>query len=502
MIPNEVYEKIFKFLDETDEFDATHCMQILSSLARVCRLFFAICIHRIYRRLEFSGSNLAQSKSPYDDFCGLLLHPNDLNGKPNPHAELATTIASCVKECAFIDWIPGRGSVPSTWVTEFLDRNCRAMRRMPNLVSLRLEETLIMKSLLFTISKLKTTLKTLSIRSCPLEAELTRQQLKDLIDLRLRTIEFFGASSLQPSVLWVGELEVFRTDSWEYGAHFLRRKCCALRVLELHAVEKVDLLFKRLEKCPAIEELVITDISLKLGVLIPTLSPGALLKIHTIHVPPSFLPSFAHRRLRKVVLLGTDLRDFIGYHEGLFHPPLPHLTATDLAPLFQSAAFITELHIPEHVYFVADLCKALKHLEVLVLSYAHPNYPTIPIVARTDLFRDTIHKLCTKWPPAPTLRELRLFFGADAGVDARPFMWDLQLQHQQLTGPVMSTAFPRLTTACVAARFVTWQRADDDTPWRAFVPHEFHGFVKNALASGRTHTDFGGCFEPFEFAYA
>ncbi|KAJ7035973.1 hypothetical protein C8F04DRAFT_1394433 [Mycena alexandri] len=497
-IPHEVYLEIFKYLDQSEELDATHCKRTFSALARVCRFFCAISISRIYRTLEFSG---AHPNRAYSNFCQLLLTQND----SDPDVRFAANIAGFVEECVFTDWMSGRGQ---EWTNEFLDQNAKAMRLMPNIASLRLESTPITKSLLFTISKLKTTLKTVSIHSCPLQAELTKPQRRDLDSLRLHTVEFFGTSALSPDTLRLRDVEVFRTDSWEYGAYFLKRQHPSLRILELHEVKDLHMVFKYLEKWPPppsdpcpLEELIITDIHLQLGADIPILTPAALPNIHTIHIPPSFLPSFSHRRLRKVVLLGSDARDVPGNHgPEIIDPALPYLTAKDMAPLMQSADSLTELHIPQHVYFAFDVCKNLKHLEVLVLAYAHPNYPMIPVISRTELFRDAIHALCTKWGPSSSLRELRLDFGADAGVDARPFMWDLQLQHQQLTGPLISTAFPQLTTAQIAARFVIWQRWDTfGTSWRPFVPHRFREIVRDALARGRPYTDVGGCLEVFDY---
>ncbi|KAJ7930864.1 hypothetical protein B0H13DRAFT_2309164 [Mycena leptocephala] len=374
---------------------------------------------------------------------------------------------------------------------------------MPNVESLRIDSTPITKSLITTISKLNKTLKTLCIRSCTLEGELTKAQLLGLDSLRLRVVEFFGASSvsqsLSPATIRLRDLEIFRTDSWQFGYFFMKRQHPALRVLELHDVEDLPALFKFLSKSPSIRELTIAGIVLQLGGgPIPTLSPTALPHVHTIHIPSSFLPFFSNRSLRSVSLGGVETRDFDG-SDRRQHPTLPQLTVKDVASLMQSATSITELHVPEHVYFVFPVLKNLKNLEVLVLVYDHPNFSTVPVISSTKLFRDAIHALCNKWPasPSPPLRELRLDFGATVAADARPFMWDLQLQLEMLMGP-LSVTFPHLTSASVA-RFVKWQRWDKRSEWRPFVPHGFRDFVKDALARGRPFTDVGDCFAPLDY---
>jgi hypothetical protein len=90
-----------------------------------------------------------------------------------------------------------------------------------------------------------------------------------------------------------------------------------------------------------------------------------------------------------------------------------------------------------------------------------------------------------------------LDFGTSPAADERPFMLDLQLQLEMLEDPLIE-AFPRLTSLSVA-RFIKWQRWDEHSEWRAFVPHRFRDLVRDAIARGRPFTDVGGCLEPFDF---
>ncbi|KAJ6452779.1 hypothetical protein C8R45DRAFT_1040057 [Mycena sanguinolenta] len=495
-IPNEVYLEIYGHFEPSEKASLADCKRVLSKLALVCRFFCFLSVSRIYRSLEFSGRD---SLSAYGGFCKLLLKISDSSAALDPDVRFAVDIAEIVKQCTFKEWLPGADLIP--WADAFLDRDARAVRMMPNVESLHIESTPITKSLLATVSKLNKTLKTLSIRSCTLGEKLTKRQLLGLDALRLRSVEFYGSSSmsLSPSVLRLRDVRTFRTDSWTFGHFFLKRQHPALRVLELHDVEDISALFKFLSKTPSITDLTIASVVRKLGDgTIPSLAPTALPNVDAIHIPASFLAFFAGRPLHKVSLNAVEWREALEIRD---RPTLPLLSARDLMPLIQSTAYITELHIPEHVYMVLPIFKHFQHLELLVLAYDHPNFTANTVISSNDLFRKAIDLLCTKWPvcPSPVLRELRLDFGTSAAADARPFMLNLQLQLGMLTGP-LCTAFPRLTSMS-AARFVNWQRWDAHSEWHAFVPHRFREFVKDALSRGRPFTDVGDCLTPLDYKY-
>ncbi|KAJ7229315.1 hypothetical protein B0H12DRAFT_1147984 [Mycena haematopus] len=478
----EVYLEIYRYFEPSEETDLADSKRVLSNLALVCRFFCAVSISRIYRSLEFSGRD---SRPAHGCFCQMLLRSTDSHAQPlDSDVRFAVDIAQFVKDCTFKDWLPGSGLI--SWASAFLERDARAVRVMPNVESLHIESTPITKSLLATVSKLNKTLRTLTIRSCTLENELSKTQLLGLDSLRLRVVEFYGGSSISPppSALRLRDLETFRTDSWPFGHFFIKRQHPALRVLELHDVQDISALFKFISKSPSITDLTIASVVHKLGAgSMPSLAPAALPNVHNIHIPASFLVREA------LNMTATTIRN---------HPTLPLLTAKELMPLMQSAVSITELHIPHHVYCVLPIFKHFQHLEVLVLAYDHPNFVTDPVVS-DDLFRQAINLLSTKWPSGPSLllRELRLDFGTSAVADARPFMLDLQLQLEMLTGP-LRTAFPRLTSMSFA-RFVKWQRWDAYSEWHAFVPHRFRELVRDALARGRPFTDVGDCLAKLDY---
>ncbi|KAF7377189.1 hypothetical protein MSAN_00138400 [Mycena sanguinolenta] len=429
----------------------------------------------MYRSLEFSGRD---SLSAHGAFCKLLLKSSDSNAALDSDVQSAVDIAKIVNQCTFKEWLPGPDLIP--WADAFLDRDARAVRMMPNVEYLHIDSAPITKSLLATISRLHKTLKTLSIRSCTLDEELTKKQLLGLDSLRLRTVEFYGGSSmsLSPSVFRLRDLETFRTDSWSFD---------------------ISALFKFLSKTPSITDLTIASVVHKLGNgSMPSLAPIDLPNIGAIRIPASFLTFFAGRPLHRVSLTAVEWREALEIRD---HPTLPLLTAGELVPLIKSTASITELHIPQHVYIVLPIFKHFQHLEVLVLVYDHPNFATNTVVSSNDLFREVIDLLCTKWPvcPPPVLQELRLDFGTSAAADARPFMLNLQLQLQMLTGPLCA-AFPRLTSMS-AARFVKWQRWNAHSEWHAFVPHHFRELVKDALSRGRPFTDVGDCLTPLDYKH-
>ncbi|KAJ7193151.1 hypothetical protein GGX14DRAFT_593288 [Mycena pura] len=172
-------------------------------------------------------------------------------------------------------------------------------------------------------------------------------------------------------------------------------------VLELRDVQDLPALFVFLEKCPTLRELIITKIVRQVH-------------IEAITIPPSWLPYFAKRPLRKVSLLGAEARDWQGRDASVdFFPTLRPLTPTALAALTQSTAQITELHVPQHVYFAVPLHKHLARLEVLGLAYRHPNFfqgPAHGHFSEHDL-DGAITAICAEWPSSTPFHELRLDFG-------------------------------------------------------------------------------------------
>lgn len=380
-----MYLEIYRYFEPSEKATRADCKTTLSNLALVCRFFCAVSISRIYRSLEFSGRD---ASSDHGHFCQLMLKSTEPNVKSlGSDVLFAVEIAQFVRECTFKDWLPGSGEI--SWADALLERNARAVRIMPNVESLHIESSPITNSLLATVSKLNKTLTTLSIRDCMLERELTKKQLLGLDSLRLRVVEFHGAStvsqSLSPSTLRLRDVETFRTDSWPFGYFFVKRQHPALRVLELHDVKDIPALFKFLAKCPTITDLTIASIVLKLGEPMSSLVSTALPNVQTIRVPASFLAFFSGRPLQNVSLAGVELRDYVD-RQGPYRPILPLLTIDKLMPLVQSTASITELHIHQHIYVVLPIFKHLKHLEVLVIAYDHLNFSTELDVSSNELF--------------------------------------------------------------------------------------------------------------------
>ncbi|KAJ7461124.1 hypothetical protein FB451DRAFT_1498269 [Mycena latifolia] len=498
LLPTEVYLEIFAYLEPSEEANVADCKRIFSSLALVCRFFCAHSIARIYRSLEFSGRD-ASSGSP--GFCRLLLKGANALGQPRgSYFSFARHVAQSVKECTFRDWI----GIPSA--STFLKNYCKALGQMPNIESVRLESTPITLPLIQAITRFKptsttscvrTSLTTLCIRSCTLDALIPEKDLVDLASLTLTDVAYFTTSSIPPSRIRVRQLEIFRTDSWTFADYFIKRKHPDLQVLELHFVEDVPALFAFLAKCPSIKELAIESIFPQSRDPIPSLTAPGLPHLHTIKILPSLLRYFSKRPLRKISLTGSEMR--FGDDSVPHYPTLPLLTMQDALPLMQSTALVTELHVHQHIYFLFPFHKHFKDLEVLVLAYHHPNFTTIPAIFSAGLFQTAIQSVCTRWPGFPPLREFQMDFGETEAADSRHFMWDLQFQLELISSPLCTT-FPQLTSIAFT-RFIKWQRWDEHAEWRAFVPHRFRSFVRDKLARGTPFTDVGGCLDALDFKY-
>ncbi|KAK7051775.1 RING-type domain-containing protein [Favolaschia claudopus] len=521
-IPHEVYLEIYSYLEPSDKTSPADSMRILSDLARVCRFFSAVSISRIYRSLEFSGQ---QPNTTYGRFCKLLLQSAHSSAEQGEETQFAADIAPFVRECTFRDWSSDRARVP--FASAFLERDARAVRLMPNVETMTIEYTPISRTLLSTAVKAKQTLKTLRLRSCTLDDdELTKSQLIGLSSLTLHTLEFFSSSSsssscFPPSAIPLRNLSTFKTNTWPFGLYFLKRKHPYLRVLELHNIEDVPALINFLNKSPSITDLTIASVQLKLGGGAAgslSLDAMALHDLTALSIPSCLLSAFSAgggRALQKLALTGTETRyfqDAAGVNADILHfPTLPRLTVKDIAFLVPMADSLTELQIPQHVYFALPLFKHFRGLRVLVLVYDHLNFETDSVVETTEQFRDAIIDLCTKWPPpSPSshplpLRELRLEFShspsssSSTSIRANPHLWDLQLQLELLSTPLTQT-FPLLLSARFAA-FVQWQRWDPSagSEWNAYVPWEMRAWVRGELGRGRQYTDVGGVFGELDY---
>ncbi|KAJ7083537.1 hypothetical protein C8R44DRAFT_894425 [Mycena epipterygia] len=505
-IPVELYHEIFKYLQPSEELSAPDSKRVFSKLAPVCRFFCAVSISRIYTSLEFSGTDASPG---FASLCRLLTKGANANANASGQTlasnnRFAVEVAKLVTNCTFKDW------TSISCASLYLKRYSEAISQMPNIESFHLESTPITTPLLRAITKLRTptkipcirtTLTTLSIRSCTFDPDITEKDLGDLSSLKLSNFEYFATSSmlLPPARIHVRQLEIFRTDSWAFSDHFVKRKHPILRILELDAVEDLPALFALLAKCPSITELTIHSIFLKSPDPIPSLPAPALPNIHAIKIPPSLLPYFPKRPLRKVSLVGVETRHLPGSLR--YNPVLPLLTKKDISPAMHLAASITELHIHEHICFAFPLHKHFQHLEVLVLSYNHPNFSTAITISSAELFRGAIRSICAKWSesPSPPLREFHLDFGETATADGRAFMWDLQLQLDVISSHLCQT-FPHLT-AVSFARFLKWQRWDEYSEWRVFVPHRFRALVREDLVRRKGFTDVGGCLDALDSEY-
>ncbi|KAJ7054264.1 hypothetical protein C8F01DRAFT_1089152 [Mycena amicta] len=386
-IPLEVYLEIYTYLEPSQELSRAESNVILSKLAKVCRFFGAHSLSRLYRTLDLSGEDAGSSG--HSAFCGLLVKSTAYKnaGKPlTSNMEMALQLASFVKECTFRDWLPSDRLIPMA--DAFLLRNARAVRLTKNVNKIYISATPLTNPLVQTVYNLKATLSTLSIRNCPLEIELTQHQQNHLSNLKLASLEFLSPSSspfdIPPETLRLKDLREFITDSGRLSDHFLRRPHPFLRRLELQDVQDLPLLFARLDKCPTITELTINNVMRPLGggpPKIPALAATALPDLETLSIPTILLDSCMRRTVRKLSILGAQ-REYNGPGAagldgvGFLFPTLALLTAEKVTALVKKD-HLTELHIPQHLYFDIPLHKQLPQLEKLVLSWCHPNFPEI-----------------------------------------------------------------------------------------------------------------------------
>ncbi|KAJ7647942.1 hypothetical protein FB45DRAFT_1052348 [Roridomyces roridus] len=499
-IPNEVYLEIFSYFEPTEAGSREDCKKVLSNLALVCRFFGAFAISHIYHTVVFSGHDRSPGLVP---FCRGLV--NDDSG---PSSRLSRDVAEFVREVVFKDWI---GRDEGVWGA-FLSLYLNAVRKLPSVESIHLESTPISKTLILAVTKSfkkiplpdkdSSTGGALSIRSCAIHADISAKEERQLNSLRLSHLEYISCSGdLPPKIMFLQNVETFRTDSWPFSDHFLRKKHPDLRVLELHNVESTcdSVLFKFLSQSPSITDLIIHCISINPQFPIPAdaLRPNSLPKLTTLTIPPTLLKHFGRPTLRTVSLSGREMRQWNGdvYH----NPVLPLFTAKELAPLLLARSTLTELNIHDHMYSaLPEFHKRFPQLRVLLLDYTHVNFSSSegPPLYTAESFRAEVERIGARWGAAPAplqLCEFRIHIGSGSVIEMHPFLWDLPFQRSLIVSALATPSRAPLLTRVSFAKWIVWERWDAHTEgagsWRPWVPCEMREFVKTKLEKGAMIVD-------------
>ncbi|KAF8062304.1 hypothetical protein FPV67DRAFT_1507945 [Lyophyllum atratum] len=477
IIPNEVYLEIFDYVTHSLDLTCRERSTMLSNLALVCRFFCAIAVPRIFESLCVTGTATKTDGSPSNKvtFC------RDVSQGKEP----AASLASHVINFSFRSWRKG-GDHP--WaITGFLNMYGRALRRMPNLQSLVLWDVDLDKHFLKVICALKT-LTSLTLNITSFCDDLTDAPNTPPLSLKKLVVRCTSLTSPLPdhadiiaAIVKADKLEHLFSSDWSVAkAIFTRMEDSNLVRLDVFEADWGPELRNALGKCRLLKTLQIA----KLNVFeesIPVLPASSIPDLQNLQCPPSMLAVVAALRLQ---------------HSSHAGRAAPMITMSEVALLKQSTAEISELRIPSHFFFLAPVSEHFPCVKELYIDCAHPNYGMEDIKDRVG-FNEFIRKLVTKWPPAPSVRCLRLALVCVVPwLSQLNYFADLELQREVL--PELEHAFPNLR--CVQlVHIVEWRREAQGDRWAGHVPLRRHENVRQLLqAAPQTEVkDVDGIFAPF-----
>ncbi|KAF7303927.1 RING-type domain-containing protein [Mycena indigotica] len=499
-IPNELYLKIFGFLEPSLETSPSESNATLSNLAKVCRFFCVYAISRMYRSLDLSGElDEGATSNGHNALCGLLAKGETYasSGRPlDDSMELALQVASFVEECTFRDWQSSKPERLMPMADAFLARNARAVRRLPKVTKITLINTPLTGPLIQMAYKLRSTLTTLCIHQCPLPQPLSQDERARLSKLTLSSLEFFSGAlttpfDFPPDTLRLQNLVTFKTDSAQLREYFFRRPHPMLRCLELDDMQlsEMPLFFHRLQNSPALTNLSILNVTILRSEdddppKVQKFADVALPTLETLSIPALLLDSCLCPTVRKLSVLGTQ-SDLCapgaiafaaaGIHSRLPLRTFPSLSRTSITPRQLTTSCLTELHIPQPIYLSIPIHKNLPTLEVLVLSWCHLNFNWPP---RKAIHHQGIIESLSGKGVFPRLRELRLeLFHGFSDEYADYMNWDLAKERSLITGH-LSMMFPRLMFFTRTPVFI-WERSGDNARWNVIIPHQYKKLVNS-----------------------
>lgn len=351
-IPNEIYLRIFDYIQPAETFNYK---RVLSDLALVCRFFCFTILPRIYRKLELVGSAHTNSFSPnYSAFCRAVVKD----------AEPARTLAKHVRECAFWEWECFEEHL--TWsYNAFLGLYCNALAMMSGIETVQLHFTPISRMMLRTIRGLKR-LKVLSIFSCTFQKDVTEKDIAKLSSLQLSefrlSMSFVHAEPFKARALIkaidLSNLQTIQTDMWDLASRLADEiGTIPLRSLDIFYIRDWAVFQKILEKTPSLSILKIlrpTDpLNINSG-----LDSSSIPTLQNLTCPPELVSMFVPGR--PITVLKISTRRQVGIRA---------IQLADIKSMKNSSVIIHELSIPATVYFTFSVWEYLPAVKKLELEY-------------------------------------------------------------------------------------------------------------------------------------
>ncbi|KAJ3572341.1 hypothetical protein NP233_g3141 [Leucocoprinus birnbaumii] len=489
-IPLEIYQEFFEYLSGNDELSARELRENLANLALVCRFFSALALPRLFAKVEFSGNSSGPDVARTNRFCRAL----------NNGQEPAKSLSQYVKTCTFTSWDwegPLAGSRDA-----FLTMYCNALSKMTSVEVLVFSSVIIDRRIIKAMQSLPALDSLVFSRSLLKQGCDHNRIVAVLQKLRLRSlvIGVWSSPALQNIItpaLSLRDLIKLEVDSWTMIQRLSELDIsCPLQILTIHSVEDPTLLPKLFQKTPELKHLHVYTMRGRTESLDFIELPGTLLSNLSFFDGPASLAMVVipFRPIQKVWLMGT-LTGLRGQRERAAIPELQPLTQRIWEVLAKSRVPVTDLLIPQHLYHVVSLKSFLPRVTTLRVSWCHANFwelDQLPRCASEKEIRQAVTKLCRKWPPNSSIRQLVFELSLEDTEDAT--LLNLQLQFELLED-IVSKAFPSVEQV----NFITcvdWRRSVGGT-WRPVIPKakkrylwlRWNDYDQFALV------DYGGCYE-------
>ncbi|KAF8071488.1 hypothetical protein FPV67DRAFT_1650884 [Lyophyllum atratum] len=442
-IPNELYIEVFDYIAYSTDLSQRDRTQILSNLALVCCLFSEIAAPRIFRSLHISGSTNvvegSESKKNNASLCRAIVEGN----------ESAVRLGSHVRVCSLTHWENDSGLL---WVDpNSLNIYERALSRLSNLQSLRVNRVDIGKALLEAICGLKT-LRSLSVTFSSFCDDITEDFLRNMPSLMLRELSItwsrFNIESLMRHagvfrrIINATCLESLSSNRWEITeAILLQTGESTLKKLDLLNAQPHPALWDVLSQFRFLKTLRIGSLALRIGETIPTVAASSIPQLQNLSCPSSMLHLVAGRPLTSIEVLQPQ-----------FPPPgeipEPSIGFPELALLQQSSASIFHLRIPSKFYLLSPFFESFPEIRHLHIDFTYTEKRRMSA---------EVNSLITKWPPAHSIRSFRL-------IGTR--------KKEQSLLVLITRAFPSVRRVMFSYD-VEWCREADDDSWvRINLPME------------------------------
>jgi hypothetical protein len=350
-IPNELYFKIFSYLTPTDEgLSESESKRIYSRLAKVCRLFCAELLPRIFTSMEFAFPLLDASEWPKS-----LIFCKELNANKQP----ALSLVSYIKACSFI---------ASEGAEERSLRVClgiysRSLSRLVHLESLSFTSIPINNKIFQALDGLKS-LTELFIRNCSFDSELTEIQAR-IQPLNLTHFELFETTGVAEAfipIVLCPSLQVLKVDDRHFANSVVGRTIeWSLQEFSVSlSMDDYPLLGVFLNSNPSIRTLSVSHFGDIRDSFTATLSlqPTSLPHLESVQCPSFLLLELIPGRPVKSILISTRLNDDLD--------PYVEDILSELATLKRPTAVVKTLQMPWSIA-KADVLKLFPDLRALVL---------------------------------------------------------------------------------------------------------------------------------------